>query len=181
MMRSDEGVLRSQLPMVMAADPFIPRFLMAFEDILDTIDGQVETQPHVLDPTVAPLEILRWVAKWVGFDVSPSLPEDRQRRLVKAAGAVVRWRGSARGLKSLLEAFTGADATVLDSGGVYKAGEAPRRSVRVSIHLTEAGSLDDTQLVSLVRDQLPADAYVELTIGDRVVEEAEDQHEIEAT
>jgi phage tail-like protein len=159
--------------MVMASDVTLPRFLMAFEDIIDTIDGHIETQPHVLDPTVAPLEMVRWIAKWVGFEVSPSLPSDRQRQLALAAGEVVRWRGTNRGLTALLEAFTGAEVTVADRGGVFREGQAPDRSVRVTVRVSEAGSLDDAQLVELVRDQLPADALIELAVGDRRVEESD--------
>ena len=171
---SDEGILRSQLPMVMAADPVIPRLLMAFEDILGTLEGHVDTQPHVLDPSVAPLPMVRWMAHWAGFEVSPSLSDRRQRLLVEAAGGAVRWRGTNEGLTRLLEAFTGADVDVTDRGGVFREGEAPGRSTRVTVHLTGAGSLDDAQLVGLVRDQLPADATIELTVGDRLVEETED-------
>lgn len=163
--------------MAMAEDAFIPRFLMAFEDIVDSLEGHIETRPYILDPTVSPLSMVRWVAKWVGFEISPSLPPGRQRRLIQAAGKVVRWRGTRRGLEELLEAFTDGDATVEDHGGVYRESEAPPRNVRVSVHLTEAGSLDDAQLVSLVRDQLPADALIELTVGDRRVEEADPDEE----
>lgn len=173
-MRSDAGTLRSQLPMVMASDPVIPRFLMAFEDILESLEGQVDMQPHVLDPALAPLEMVRWVATWAGFEVSPSLAPDRQRLLVRAAGEVVRWRGTKTGLTRLLVAFTGGEVTVTDGGGVFEQGAAPERTTRVSVHLSQAGSLDDAQLVGLVRDQLPADALIELTIGDRLVEESHD-------
>jgi phage tail-like protein len=159
--------------MVMASDPVIPRFLMAFEDILDSLDGHVEMRPHVLDYAVAPLEMVRWIATWAGFEVSPSLPPDRQRLLVRAAGEVVRWRGTKTGLTTLLEAFTGGDVTVADGGGVFEQGAAPERTTRVSVHLTQAGDLDDAQLVGLVRDQLPADALIELTVGDRRVEESD--------
>jgi phage tail-like protein len=177
MMRIDDGALRGQLPMVMAADPLIPSFLMAFEDILDTLEGHVDMQPHVLDPTVAPLEMVRWVATWAGFEVSPSLPPERQRLLVQAAGNVVRWRGTREGLTMLMEAFTGGEVEVTDGGGVFAQGEAPERTTRVTVHLSQAGTLDDTQLVGLVRDQLPADAIIELTIGDRRVEESRPEGE----
>lgn len=171
---TDEGILRSQLPMVMAADPVVPRFLMAFEDILASLEDHIETQPHVLDPTVAPLPMVRWMGHWAGFEVSPSLSDERQRLLVEAAGGFVRMRGTNLGLARLLEAFTGADVVVEDGGGIFREGEAPERSTRVTVRLTGAGSLDDAQLVGLVRDQLAADATIEITVGDRVVEETEE-------
>ena len=64
-----------------------------FQDVADTVLHQVDTLPHMFDPTVAPDAMVRALGQWIGIDwIDPSLPDDaaaphRARVLVAAAVA----------------------------------------------------------------------------------------------
>lgn len=165
------GWLVEQLPGALSTDPFVPRFVGIFEEIAGTLRQRVEGLEHVLDVGLAPPEFVRWMGTWLGLTVQPSLPEDRQRTLVAAAGTLWVWRGTRRGLQGLLEAYTGAVVGIEDSGGVFAAGRGAPGPKRVVVRLTGSGELDEAHLLELVRRELPPDAALELRVASHVVQQ----------
>ncbi len=161
--------LVDQLPAVLAEDQFLRRFIGIFEEILATFRDRIDGFGHVIDLSLAPAEFVRWMGRWVGLQVEPTLADDRQRELVRRVGPLFAWRGTARGLVGLLEAVTGQRAEVIDSGGVFGEGEAPTGPKRVRVELESTGGLKHEQVLGLVQQEMPADVRFELYIGGRLV------------
>jgi phage tail-like protein len=162
--------LVDQLPMSMLDDDFLVRFLGIFQTLADGYMLQVDNIEHVVDTTVAPDAMVRQMGAWIGTPpVDPSLRDDVQRRIVREHGQMLQWRGTAMGMRHLLEMITDAPAEIIDSGGVYSEGEAPDNPAHVRIKVESSGWTTEQDLLALVRSELPASVSFELTIGDRAV------------
>ena len=115
-----------QLPVGMTDDDFLMRFLGIFQTVADTVLHRVDTLPHTFDPTVAPDAMVRLMGSWLGVEwIDSTLDDELQRRIVLEYADLLRWRGTALGLRRLLEVISGGPAIVEDSGGVYPEGESP--------------------------------------------------------
>ncbi len=176
-----EGWLRDQLPTVMAEDPFTSRFVQVFEDVATTMRERSDAIDDLFDVTVAPPGIVRFIGSWVGIDVPASLPVESQRELVRAAGPLLRWRGTARGIEELVQAVTGTEATVSEQGGVFAEGEAPSRNPVVAVEVTDTGPLNEEQLLAMLRAEVPADAVLELRVAGHAVEAPAEEPDDAAT
>lgn len=165
------GWLADQLPRVMAEDHFTRQFLRIFEEIAGGVRNRVTGFEHDLDVGLAPAEFVRWMGAWIGLALDPSMPEEHQRGVVRAAGALFPFRGTRRGLQGLLEALTRASVEVTDNGGVFRGGQAPTGSKSVVVKLADAGALSEQNLFDLVKLEIPADATFDLRLGRRKVKE----------
>lgn len=165
-MRRDDWLLY-QLPVSMAEDDFLARFLTIFQQVADTVVHQIDTLPHAFDPTVAPTPMVREMAGWVGIDWVDSEFDDRlQRSIVMEYAQLLQWRGTKRGLRRLLRCLSGgADVTVTDSGGVFADGESPAAPPHVRLELASAGWCQSDDLIRIVRDELPAAVTFDLWIA----------------
>lgn len=165
-MRRDDW-LTHQLPVGMAEDDFLFRFLSIFQRVSDTVMHQIDTLPHMADATVAPPEMVREMARWIGIDwVDSSLDDRLQREIVLEYAQIISWRGTKRGLRRLLRLLSGgAEVEVTDSGGVFPEGEAPAATPHVRLDMASAGwnSVDD--LIRIIRHELPANASFDLFIA----------------
>jgi phage tail-like protein len=164
------GWLVEQLPRPLAEDPFVQRFVGIFEDISTTVHGRIDGVGHLLDPGLGPPEFVRWMGGWIGSAIDASLPDERQRHLVRTAGRLLGWRGTRIALQGLLEALTDRPVEVRDSGGVFPAGRTAPGGHQVTVHLEDTGGVDEQQLLVFVKREVPADATVELLVGGRAVE-----------
>jgi phage tail-like protein len=147
------------------------RFLRIFEDIGGGLRSRIDRFHRDLDPGLAPPEFLRWMAGWLGMALDPSLPEEHQRSLVRAAGPMFPLRGTKRGLQGLLEAFTQSNVEITDGGGVFAGGTAPTTTNQVTIRVSSSGAISEAHLLELVRLEVPATAVVDLRVGRRRVKE----------
>lgn len=85
---------------------------------------------------------------WLGVVLALLLPEERQRNVLWAAGALLDWRGTMRGLEGLLAAFIAAPVQVQDHGGVFARvprrvfarGAVPPADRRVTVRLESAAA-----------------------------------------
>jgi phage tail-like protein len=169
-MRRDDWLIH-QLPVGMAEDDFLVRFLTIFQNVADTVVHQIDALPHVFDPTVAPTPMVRAMAQWIGVDwVDSSLDDRIQRAIVIEYAQLIQWRGTKRGLRRLLRLLSGgADVEVLDSGGVFGEGEAPVVPPHVRLEMASPGWNRVEDLVRIVRHELPASVTFDLWIaGERV-------------
>src|SRR6476469_2718081 len=125
-MRRDDW-LTHQLPVGMAEDDFLFRFVSIFQRVADTVVHPIDTLPHMADASVAPTPMVRAMAEWIGINwVDSSLDSRVQRAIVIEYAQVIQWRGTKRGLRRLLRLLSdGADVEVRDSGGIFPEGEAP--------------------------------------------------------
>jgi phage tail-like protein len=161
--------LLHQLPVGMLDDPFLVRFMGIFQEVADTVHLQVETLPHMFDPTVAPDAMVRQMGRWLGLAIDSSLPHDLQRRLVMEYSQIVMWRGTRHGMERMLVALTGRPAVVEDNGGVFAEGEAPSIAPHVKLSVETAGHFTQQDMVRFVQAELPASVTFELHIGGRQV------------
>lgn len=165
------GWLGAQLPRTMARDPVLASFVRGCEEIADSIRDQVADLEYELDIDLASPEMLCYLASWLGVDLQASTAaddpagRDEQRRLLLAVGEVLGWRGTRRGVETLLEALTGSRAEVSDSGGVFAAGEAmPPPDDIVRVVLDHPGRLSERQILAFLTEELPVGTRVELRI-----------------
>ena len=162
-MSRDHDWLLHQLPAGMLGDDFFTRYLRIFQAVGDTFLDQIDGIEHVFDPTVAPPQMVSAMGRWIVLEyIDEQLPVSVQRRVVRRYSSLVGSRGTANGLRGLLEALTGAPVEVEDQGGVYRADQAP---VSVNPHVdirvgasTAADPIEiaDDDLVRIVRREVPA-------------------------
>lgn len=164
-MRRDDWLVH-QLPVGMAEDDFLYRFVSIFQRVADTVVTQIDTLPHMFDPAVAPEPMVQTMARWLGVNwLDSSLDGRLQREIVRNYSELIQWRGTKRGLTQLLELLSGGPATVRDSGGVYPEGESPAAPAHVRIDVESAGWNTVGDLIRIVREELPASVTFDLWVG----------------
>ena len=163
--------LVGQLPMGMLDDGFYVRFVSLFQEMASSLLAGVDNIPNVVDTAVAPVPALAWLGSWLGVSwVDSSLPEALQRRVVRQAGKALAWRGTRRGLVTVLEAVTGGPVTVEDSGSVRPGtGGTPAPDPAVEVTVASTGWMSDEDFVELVADEVPAPVRLTVRVGDRVI------------
>lgn len=106
------------LPAIYAEeDPFIGRFTGGLDDVLAPVLATLDCLDAYLDPHLTPEDFLVWLGGWVGAVVDEATPPALQRIAVARAAAMHRNRGTAAGLRDLVELLTGGEVEVYDSGG----------------------------------------------------------------
>lgn len=164
-MRRDDWLIQ-QLPVGMVDDELLVRFLSIFQDLADTVVGQIDALPHVFDPTVAPDAMVRTLGRWVGLEwVDPSLPDPLQRHIVRSYFSILSQRGTKQGMQRLLELVSGGPAEVEDGGGVFPEGGAPADPGHVRLAVESSGWATEADLLRIVRGELPASVTFELFVG----------------
>lgn len=162
--------MADQLPAVLAEDGFLGRFVGIFDALNLSLQDGVDGVEHLVDPAVSPPPVVRWLGGWLGVEsIDPSAPELAQRARVMGVGRLLSWRGTATGLRGLLELLTDGPVEVTDSGGVYARGQAPANPHTVSVRVARAGWTTPEHLLAVVRAEVPADVSFELTVGGRVL------------
>ncbi|MCC2320961.1 phage tail protein [Cellulomonas xiejunii] len=165
-----EDWLLAQLPAGMVAEDFFSRFVRIFQAEAETLLAHPDNLPYLADPRLAPPEMVRYLARWIGLPgLDADLPEDLQRDLLVAGAAALPWRGTAHGLRVLLEGYTGGPAHVVDGGGVHALGDEPTGTAWVRLEAASTGRLTQDELVELVRAEVPAHVRVELVVAGRTV------------
>jgi phage tail-like protein len=170
-MSEHNGWLLAQLPQAMARDRVIAGFVRGFQEVADSIRERMSTVDYELDVDLASPEMLRYLATWLGVEVesigaADDLPaREDQRRLIRAVGQVLGWRGTRRGLEILLEALTGGRAEVSDNGGVFSSQDKiPPADNLVRVVLDDMGRLSERQIMALLEQELPVGSRVELRV-----------------
>ncbi|WP_329215713.1 phage tail protein [Streptomyces sp. NBC_01485] len=151
------------LPAVFQEDPAAMRWTGALDEVLAPAISTLDCLASYTDPMLAPADFVRWLAGWLGTVLDENWPLDRQRAAVAHSVPLYRLRGTAEGLRTLVELVTGGDVELTESGGVCWStapnaslpGEAVARlSVRVT--LPRGASVDITALEELIVAEKPA-------------------------
>jgi phage tail-like protein len=117
------------LPAIFQADPFLGRFLLAFERILSGLDSTQE--PPALEQILdrihtyfqpggagedatqrAPAEFLPWLAGWVATSLRDDWDEETRRRFIRRIPALYRMRGTPKGLAEMLRIYLGSETDI---------------------------------------------------------------------
>jgi phage tail-like protein len=166
-MNTHNGWLVGQLPQAMARDRVIEGFVHACQEVADGLRHRVESVEHELDVDLAAPEMLTFVASWLGVpaETIEGPGRDAQRRLIRAVGQVLGWRGTRRGVETLLEALTGGRVDVSDSGGIFGRDDPlPAADDVVRVSLAHTGGLSEHQILAFLADELPVGTRVELQV-----------------
>ncbi|MBD2576477.1 phage tail protein [Oscillatoria sp. FACHB-1406] len=98
------------LPALYGEIDFVRRLISLFEQAFDPTIQTLDTLWAYLDPLTAPRAMLPFLAKyWVAFPLDPRWNIKEQRRLIRNAIKLYRWRGTRRGLLFYLRLYTGLD------------------------------------------------------------------------
>jgi phage tail-like protein len=103
------------LPAILRRDPFMVRFLGIFDELWRPLLEMIDAVDCYFDPALTPMEMVEWLATWVGEDLAQTWPEGAKRGLVREAAAIHRARGTRAGLKRALELVTGKEVLVTDN------------------------------------------------------------------
>jgi phage tail-like protein len=159
-----------QLPVGMLDGDFFVRFVSIFQDVASTLLDDADNIDNIVDLTVAPDAMVRWLNSWIGGGaIDPSLSDELQRRIVRSAAQTITWRGTRAGLRRFLEIMSGEPAEVSDGGGIWRDGDAPPDTAWVRMTVMSTGWLPEPDFVELVRDEVPAHARAELYLRDRCI------------
>lgn len=116
------GELMKYLPSVFHGDPFLAKYLSAFEQILvgssdprlRSLEATIADIARYFRPEAAPEEFLPWLAGWMAFGMRAGLTAELQRKFLAQVIGLYKKRGTAESLKKLLKIFTGAEPTILE-------------------------------------------------------------------
>jgi phage tail-like protein len=148
------------------------RFCAGLDRVIAPIWLSIDCFDSYLDATTTPDDVAAWLAGWVGVIVDDNWYPDQLRRLAAHAFELYRWRGTAKGVADLVEAYTGLRPTVEDGGGVATAatvGDAaigPANPV-VSVRFDTGGlSGDDHErLTRLVESAVPVHVQARVAVS----------------
>jgi phage tail-like protein len=129
------------LPAIFHQDPFIGRFLLAFEAILSdpdnaeqpSLEAKIGQLATYFDPRTTPGEFLPWLAGWVALSLRADWDIETQRSFIQEIVPLYRLRGTSAGLKRMLEIYTRNENVV-----IYDAFDEPAHFFQVQLTLSEA-------------------------------------------
>ncbi len=105
----DGEVLLKYLPAVYQEDEgskeSLKSFLSIFGSNLQEYEDLISEVPNFIDPLSAPEEFLPWLSGWLSLDLYELMGE-RNREFIMNAVELYKWKGTARGLKALVETLT---------------------------------------------------------------------------
>jgi phage tail-like protein len=95
------------LPIVYQEVDFIHHFIKIFEQAFDPVVNSFSSMWANLDPLTAPQSLLPFLAHWVDWPMDTQLGVLQQRKLIRRAVEIYRWRGTRKGLRYYLHLYTG--------------------------------------------------------------------------
>jgi len=117
--------LLNALPSLFREDKDMAGFLVAFESILlsnDTenkkeagLEQKIDRLAKDIDPVLAPLSDLRWLASWLGLTIDADYPtrdEAQYRIFLARTMSRYRHRGTLTGMSEMLKHFTGQPSSI---------------------------------------------------------------------
>lgn len=181
------------LPAIYREVDFIGRFLKIFEQGFDPIVQSLDAMWAFLDPLTAPETLQPFLAHWVGWNLDPRWSPDQQRRLIRNAMEIYRWRGTRRGLRLFLHLYTNLpldehiadeqDKHICIEEATYKAfalshsrlgqntalGRGRPYHFIVRLRLEPNSQVDEQLVHTIITQEKPAFSTYELFVEDRSV------------
>lgn len=158
--------LVDQLPTGMLAEDFFVRFVRIFQEQSETLLAHADNLPHLADPRVAPPEMIRYLAQWLGSPgIDDSYPETTQRAVLRTVARTLGWRGTRVALLALARLYSGGSARLTDGGGVFAPGEVPEQVAWVRLEVESTGPLSEQDFLTLILDEVPAHVHAEVIVA----------------
>ncbi|MFB7509521.1 phage tail protein [Streptomyces broussonetiae] len=150
------------LPALYADDDFAQRFTAGLDTVLAPVFATLDSLSAYLDPRVAPLDFVAWLASWVGTADDPEWSAQLRREAVVRAVELHRWRGTRRGLVERLRLTLGVNAEVSGDGGAVWSSTAgaealpePSGEVLVRVWPGRDPEVDEGRVREVVRSLCP--------------------------
>jgi phage tail-like protein len=110
------------VPRAMWDDDLLMRLVAVFDDLLDGVATPIEELDLLAHPALAPDRMVDWLCTWLGWDLPAGWPSpEAKRRLLRDAGDLLTYRGTARGIQRFVEVLGGEDVEsveIIDPGFV---------------------------------------------------------------
>lgn len=103
------------LPAIYRDDPFLGRYLWAFEQVLLDLEQTIGTLATLFDPATTRDDFLPWLSSWVAFTLRSDLDPSQQRAFLARIVPLYRRRGTKQNLQDLLSIFTHGVPTITES------------------------------------------------------------------
>lgn len=91
---------------------FLARLLALFESFFSTVECEIESLPSLFDPHATPKGFLAWLAGCLGLELDNNWSEEKQRQIIARIFELSGRRGTAAGLRELLQLFTGVNVLI---------------------------------------------------------------------
>jgi phage tail-like protein len=154
--------LLTYLPGIYRDDPFLGRYLWAFEQVLLGLEQSIEGLATLFDPAATREEFLPWLSSWLAFTLRADLDVGRQRAFLANVVSLYRRRGTKDNLQNLLTIFT--------HGGLPTIAEDPARPHYFHITMRLPRDTAEVQLRqsaiahALIDLEKPAHTYYDLDL-----------------
>ena len=113
----DGKALLKYLPAIYQEDEasrvFLEGFLSIFGSDLQDCEDRISEVPRCIDALSAPEDFLPWLVGWLALDIYEQMGE-MNREFIMNAVEIYKWKGTARGLKALVEMLTGGSCTIVE-------------------------------------------------------------------
>lgn len=123
--KAASGYLQN-LPAIFSEDPFLGRFVLAFEQVLTGLPGVAGREPApasgleeiiavisaLFDPKETRKEFLPWLAGWVALGLRADWTEAQKRDFLANIVPLYRKRGTKENLSELLRIYTGLSPVI---------------------------------------------------------------------
>ena len=93
---------------------FLERFLSIFETVFSEIETGISTVYKYIDSETAPQDFLHWLGTWLNLAMEEDWPEKMKRRFLSHAPELYQKKGTAAGIKKLIEIYTGKPPAILE-------------------------------------------------------------------
>ena len=126
-----------RIPRTLSSEPqagaFLQRYLAMLAGALTELDRRAVLRQVLLDAEAAPVEVLPWLASFLGLTLDERWSEAARRRAIREAVSLFRFRGTVPGLSRFIEIVLGVRPIIIEKfrlrgGGVV--GEPVARSSR---------------------------------------------------
>jgi phage tail-like protein len=155
--------LPAYLPAIYGDDPFLGRYLWAFERVLLELEESIDNLATLFDPTETPDAFLPWLSSWVAFTLRADLTLPQQREFIARVVSLYRQRGTKKNLQDLLSIFTRGEPTIVESDDA-----GPAHHFRITLHLRRAPATDQLRQIAIARALIdlekPAHTFYELDL-----------------
>ncbi len=155
--------LGATLPALYLDDHYVQGICEVADRLLAPAFLVLDSYHAYLDPTTTPTDALDWLAGWLGLALGTDESPTRKRELVRAGAELLRWRGTATGVRDAVAAAFGVDVEVVEPGGASwsdrpsSTPELPTQvGVTVRVTATDPAHVDVARLDALVAAVTPA-------------------------
>lgn len=97
-----------------AGRDFLERFLSIFESVSSDIEQEIAGVAKYFDPQAVDGEFLDWLGTWLAVLSDYNWPEEKRRELLRRAFQLYTMRGTTRGLRQMIELFTGGETSIIE-------------------------------------------------------------------